>query len=191
MSKEKAQHGKPGEPESVPECVPQAEYDALYDKFLRLGADFENYKKRVQKEREDLLKYAGESFVLELLRIVDDFERAFQAADTTQDFKVLHKGVEMILKDVQDFLKEKGVRRIEAVGKTFDPHIHDAVDHVSCQDKEENTIVEELQSGYELNGRVVRAAKVRVCKKEEKLSEPKEEGPGAKEEKKEKKEEER
>lgn len=136
----------------------------LQDKLLRLGAEFENYKKRVQREREDLIRYAGEVFIIELLHIVDNFERAFQAADKTQDFKVLHKGVEMILKEIQEFLKEKGIKKIETVGKQFDPHKHEAIERVVCEDKPENTITEELQAGYELNGKVIRPAKVKVSK---------------------------
>ena len=141
--------------------------EELQDKLLRLAADFENYKKRVQREREDLIKYAGESFMLELVHIVDNFERAFQAADKTQDFTILYRGVEMIVKEVQDFLKENGVVKIEALGKPFDPHKHEAVEHVVCEDKEDNIVAEELQSGYELNGRVIRPARVKVSKRTE------------------------
>lgn len=143
-------------------------YAELEDKFLRLGAEFENYKKRAQKDREGLIKYSGEVFILEILHIVDNFERAFQAADQTQDFKVLHQGVEMILKQVQEFLKEKGVKKIETLGKTFDPHKHEAMEFTSGKDKPENTVVEELQPGYELNGKVIRPARVKVSKKEDK-----------------------
>jgi molecular chaperone GrpE len=134
----------------------------LQDKLLRLGAEFENYKKRVQREREELIKYAGESFILELLHIIDDFERAFSAADKTQDFKILHQGVEMILREVQEFLKTKGVKKMEVMDKEFDPHKHEAIEHVVREDKPENIIVEELQAGYELNGRVIRPARVKV-----------------------------
>ena len=137
----------------------------LNDRLLRLGAEFENYKKRVQREREDLIKYAGESFLMELLSIVDNFERAFQAADTTQDFKVLHQGVEMILTEIENFLKENGVKKMNTVGEQFDPHKHEAIEQVVCVDKPENVIVEESQAGYELNGRVIRPAKVKVSRK--------------------------
>lgn len=149
-------------PEQAAKPDPAAE---LNDRLLRLGAEFENYKKRVQREREDLIKYAGESFLMELVSIVDNFERAFQAADTTQDFKVLHQGVEMILKEVENFLKEKGVKKMNTVGEQFDPHKYEAIEQVVCADKPENIIVEELQAGYELNGRVIRPAKVKVSKK--------------------------
>jgi len=139
--------------------------EELEDKYLRLGAEFENFKKRTQKEKEDWAKYTGESFILELLHIVDNFERAFQAADKTQDFKILHQGIEMILKEIHAFLKEKGVQRIEAVDNQFDPHKHEAIEHVACEEKEEDAVIEELQAGYEMNGRVVRPAKVKVNKK--------------------------
>lgn len=168
--KEVSQHEEPQMAQTV--NIKKEEYESLrekekelQDKLLRLGAEFENYKKRVQKERQDWIKYAGETFILELLSIVDNFERAFQAADQTQDFEVLHKGVEMILMEIERFLKEKGVKKIEAVDKQFDPHKHEAIEHIECQEREENTIVEELQSGYELNGKVVRPAKVKVSKK--------------------------
>lgn len=153
----------------------------LRDKLLRLGAEFENYKKRVQREREDFMKYAGEVFVFELLHIVDNFERAFQAADNTQDFKVLHKGVEMILKETQAFLKTKGVKKMEVIDKEFDPHKHEAIEHVARDDKPENIIVEELQAGYELNGKVIRPAKVKVSKLV--TNEPRDEGRKPKDEK--------
>ncbi|NQU73629.1 MAG: nucleotide exchange factor GrpE [Candidatus Omnitrophica bacterium] len=170
--KEVSQHEEPQKAQTV--NIKKEEYESLrekekelQDKILRLGAEFENYKKRVQKERQDWIKYAGETFILELLSIVDNFERAFQAADKTQDFEVLHKGVEMILMEIERFLKEKGVKKIEAVDKQFDPHKHEAIEHIECQEREENTIVEELQSGYELNGKVVRPTKVKVSKKTE------------------------
>ncbi|MCX5716379.1 MAG: nucleotide exchange factor GrpE [Candidatus Omnitrophica bacterium] len=161
MGEEKKQ-----EKEKQPEVQgKEVAYEQLEDKFLRLGAEFENYKKRARKEREDLIKYSSEVFILELLQIVDNFERAFQAADQTQDFKALHQGVEMILKQVQEFLKEKGVKKIEAVGQPFDPHKHEAMEFAVCEDKPADTVVEELQPGYELNGKIIRPARVKVSKK--------------------------
>lgn len=137
----------------------------LTDRLLRLGAEFENYKKRVQREREDLIKFVSESFVIELLHIVDNFERAFQAAEETRDFKTMHQGVEMILKEVENFLSQKGVKKMNTAGQQFDPHKHEAIETVDCKDKPENTIVEELQAGYEMNGKVIRPAKVKVAKR--------------------------
>jgi molecular chaperone GrpE len=154
------------EPKDKPAQTAKAEEAAqLNDRLLRLGAEFENYKKRVQREREDLVKFVSESFVVELLHIVDNFERAFQAAQGSRDFEVLHQGVEMILKEVEGFLKEKGVKKMNTVGEQFDPHKHEAMETVEAPDKPEDTIVEELQAGYELNGRVIRPAKVKVSKK--------------------------
>ncbi|MEI8176123.1 MAG: nucleotide exchange factor GrpE [Candidatus Omnitrophota bacterium] len=146
--------------------------DGLQERLLRVSADFENYKKRAQKDRDDLIRYAGESFIGELVHIVDNFERAFQAAETTKDFSVLHKGLEMILKEVEAFLKDNGVKKIETVGKIFDPHRHEAIGHCICPEKQENEVVEELQAGYEMNGRVIRPARVKVAKKEEDKGSP-------------------
>ncbi len=171
---EEAPQGESGTAQPDVVSIAKSEYDALkekaaiaaglQDRLLRLGADFDNYKKRAQKDREDLIKYAGESFIIELLHIVDNFERAYQAAESTKDFTVLHKGVEMILREVDAFLKDNGVKRVESVDKKFDPHKHEAIEHVACNDKEDGVIVEELQAGYELNGRVIRPARVKVCK---------------------------
>jgi len=136
----------------------------IQDKLLRIGAEFENYKKRVQREREELIKYAGEAFIFEFLHIIDNFERAFQAADKTQDFNVLHKGVEMILKEAENFLRDKGVKKMQVLGMQFDPHKHEAIEHAVYDDKPDNTIVEEFQAGYELNGKVIRPARVKVSK---------------------------
>jgi len=138
----------------------------IQDKLLRLGAEFENYKKRSQRDREEFLKYTGEAFVLEILYVIDNFERAFQASEKTQDFKVLHQGVEMILKEAQKFLKDKGVKKIDSVGLPFDPHRHEAIENVIFEDKPENMVVEECQAGYEMNGRIIRPAKVRISKKD-------------------------
>jgi molecular chaperone GrpE len=154
----------------------EQEIAQLNDRLLRLGAEFENYKKRVQREREDLIKYISESFVVELLHIVDNFERAFQAAQESNDFKLLHQGVEMILKEVEAFLKEKGVVKMKTVGERFDPHKHEAIETVADTDKPEDTIVEELQAGYEMNGKVIRPARVKVSKRTDSTNEPKDEG---------------
>ncbi|MDD5449555.1 MAG: nucleotide exchange factor GrpE [Candidatus Omnitrophica bacterium] len=148
------------DPETV--NIPKKEYDELKDKLLRLGAEFENYKKRAKREKEELIKYAGEVFILEFLHIIDNFERAFQAADKTQDFKILHKGVEMILKEVEDFLNDNGVKKMKVLGQQFDPHRHEAIENAASDDKPENIIIEELQPGYELNGKVIRPARVKV-----------------------------
>ncbi len=139
----------------------------ISEKILRLQADFDNSKKRLERDRIEFIKYANDQIIGELIPFVDDFQRAFSAADTTKDFNVLHKGVEMILKHLLDLLERKGVTVIEAEGKPFNPAFHEALLQVESDQYPENTVVEELQKGYLLNNRVLRTAKVKVSKSKE------------------------
>ncbi|OGX15755.1 MAG: nucleotide exchange factor GrpE [Omnitrophica WOR_2 bacterium RBG_13_41_10] len=137
-----------------------------WDKILRLQADFDNNRKRLEKEKQDFAKFANEGLILELLNILDDLERTVELAETKhQDLSVFLKGVEMILAHLYDMLKSYGVRPIEAEGKIFDPHLHEALMQAENKDLPEHTIIEELQKGYLLNDRVIRTAKVKVSKK--------------------------
>jgi len=136
------------------------------DKMLRLQADFENTRKRIEKEKQDFIKFANEGIVFELLNILDDLERTVELAQSHhQDLPAFLKGVEMILAHLYEMLKEYGVKPIEAQGKLFDPHYHEALMQIENKDLPEHTIVEELQKGYFLNDRVIRTAKVKVSKK--------------------------
>jgi molecular chaperone GrpE len=138
------------------------------DKVLRLQADFENTRKRLEREKQDFVKFANEGIILELLNVLDDLERSVSLAEThKEDLTVFLKGVEMILAHLYDMLKEYGLKPIEAQGKIFDPHYHEALLQVENKDMPEHTIVEELQKGYLLNERVIRTAKVKVSKKAE------------------------
>ena len=138
----------------------------LQDKMLRLQADFENTRKRLEKDKLDFLKFANEGIIIELLNIMDDLERTVSLAESKhEDLPAFLKGVEMILAHLYDMLKEHGVKPIEAEGKIFDPHFHEALMQVEDKDKPEHTIVEELQKGYLLNDRVIRTTKVKVSKK--------------------------
>ncbi len=138
------------------------------DKILRLQADFENTRKRMEREKQDFIKFANEGIILELLNILDDLERTVSLAEAQkQDPEAFLKGVEMILAHLYEMLKEYGVKPLEAKGKLFDPHCHEAL--MQAEDKElpEHTVIEELQKGYILNDRVIRTAKVKVSKKEQ------------------------
>ena len=135
------------------------------DQLLRTQAEFENFKKRMARDRMEFLKYANEGLISELLDIIDNFERAFDSATKMNDFKSLHQGVEMILKQIHGLLKDKGVAKIESLGKKFDPTKHEAIMWAADDDKPEDTIIEELQTGYTLNERVIRPARVKVSKK--------------------------
>lgn len=137
-----------------------------WDKALRLQADFENTRKRLEREKNDFVKFANEGIILELLNILDDLERAVNLAESKhQDLTAFLKGVEMILAHLYELLKEYGVKPIEAEGKIFDPACHEALMQVEDKEKPEHTIIEELQKGYLLNDRVIRTAKVKVSKK--------------------------
>jgi molecular chaperone GrpE len=137
------------------------------DKVLRLQADFENTRKRLEREKQDFVKFANEGIILELLNVLDDLERSVSLAEThKEDLTAFLKGVEMILAHLYEMLKEYGLKPIEAEGKVFDPHYHEALLQVENKDLPEHTVVEELQKGYLLNERVIRTAKVKVSKKE-------------------------
>lgn len=142
--------------------------DEYFDRLLRLQADFDNYKKRLEKDRAEFMKFANEGIIAEILKILDDFERAVEAGKTKHDFDILYKGVEMIHKDLVEFLKQEGIKEIEAKGKPFNPHEHEAMMQEETDAHPEDSVIEELQKGYVLNGRVIRPAKVKVAKKPEK-----------------------
>lgn len=142
--------------------------EGYFDKLLRVQADFDNYKKRLEKERIEFVKFANEEIIIEILKILDDFERAVEAGKRKHDFDILYKGVEMIWKDLKGFLKQKGLEEIEAKGKPFNPHEHEAMMQEETGDHPEDYVVEEFQKGYILNGRVIRPSKVKVSKKPDK-----------------------
>lgn len=138
----------------------------LQDKLLRLQADFDNSRKRLERDKQDFIKFANEGIILELLNVLDDLERTVNLAETgKEDLTAFLKGVEMILAHLYEMLKEYGVKPIESEGKIFDPHYHEALMQVEDGNLPEHTVVEELQKGYMLNDRVIRTAKVKVSKK--------------------------
>ncbi len=154
----------------------EAEYLALleevkkgkdsWDKMLRNQADLENTRKRLDREKQEFIKFANEGLVLDLLNVLDDLERTVNLAESTkQDLSAFLKGVEMILAHLYEMLKEHGVKPIEAEGKIFDPNYHEALMQVESKDLPEHTIIEVLQKGYLIHERVLRTAKVKVSKK--------------------------
>ncbi|MFA4854317.1 MAG: nucleotide exchange factor GrpE [Candidatus Omnitrophota bacterium] len=137
------------------------------DKLVRVQADFENLRKRLERDKQDFLKYANEEIILELLNILDDLERTINLAENKhEDMNAFLKGVEMILAHLYDMLKEHGVKPIEAEGQIFNPHYHEALIQIENKDLPEHTIVEVLQKGYLMHERVIRTAKVKVSKKQ-------------------------
>lgn len=142
-----------------------AEY---WDKLLRVQADCDNIRKRIEKEKQEFVKFANEGIIMELLNVLDDLERTVELAESKhQDLPAFLKGVEMILSHLYDMLKNYGVKPIDAQGKIFDPHYHEALMQAENNDVPEHTVLEELQKGYLLNDRVIRTAKVKVSKKQD------------------------
>ncbi len=137
-----------------------------WDRLLRQQAEFENIRKRMERERQEFQKYACEEIIAELLGILDDLERSVDAAEKGQEnFEAFLKGIEMILAHLYELLKKKGVSPIEARGKKFDPHEHEALIQTETGDHEDEEVIEELQKGYRIGDRIIRTSKVRVAKK--------------------------
>ena len=162
----KKNSGEPQKQKETAENQPDA-LKELEDKYLRLQAEFDNYKKRCFKEKVEFIKFANEGLIIELLGILDNFERGIKAADLTKDFKLLHQGVDMISKQLHTLLETKGLKRIKAAGEPFDPNQHEAMEVVEQDSIIQDTVLEELQPGYLLNERIVRPAKVKVAKAKE------------------------
>lgn len=139
------------------------EKDETFDRLLRLQAEYDNYKKRTQKEKEASLKYKSQDLVNELLPVVDNFERALQV-EKNDHTKGIIDGITMVYNQFKDALTSAGVEEIETVGKEFDPNLHHAVMQTEEEDVDSNIIVEELQKGYLLKDRVIRPAMVKVNK---------------------------
>jgi len=153
----------------------QKEYDELWDKYLRLQADFDNFKKRSYKEKSEFIKFANEGLILELVNILDNFERGIKAGEQKKDFDLLHQGVDMISRQLHSLLELKGLSRIKCLGEKFDPHKHEALEVIECKDTEVDMVVDELQPGYIFEGRIIRPAKVKVKKRKEEEAVEKEE----------------
>ncbi len=129
----------------------------------RLQADFENYKKRVEKERIDIITYAVEDVIIQLLPIIDNLERAIESGrDQEKSNNAFLEGVDMILNQILELLEKLGVKEIEALDKEFDPHYHEAVMRVQNDDYPDNTIIEVLQKGYIMKAKVIRPSMVKV-----------------------------
>jgi len=133
----------------------------LTDSIQRLQAEFENYRKRVEKERVEFIKYAKEDLIRNILPVLDSFEQALKNKDKKEEFI---KGIEQIFAQLYSVLKQEGLKPIEALGQRFDPYKHDVLLQEKSE-KEEETVLEELQKGYLLNDKIIRHSKVKVSKK--------------------------
>ena len=142
--------------------------------FLREKADLENFRKRLVKEKADALQFANERLLKELVEIDDNMNRALNTPNTS--LESLKEGVKMIQKQFATFLKNQKVEPVEAIGKPFDPSLHEVMTQLESEEHEENTVIKEYSTGYTLNGRILRSAKVVISKKPtEEIPPPKEE----------------
>ncbi len=141
------------------------ELEEYKSRFMRLSADFQNYKKRMEKERSDLYKFGSEKIVVDILPIIDNFERAIQASENNgEESASFLDGVEMIFKQFIEMLNKHGVQEIESIEKEFDPNLHHAVMQEECEESESNMVTEVFQKGYTLNDKVIRPSMVKVSK---------------------------
>ena len=134
------------------------------DRCLRLNAEFENLRKRTQKEKEEFIKYANEKLIIELIDIMESLERGLENAKGSNNKDKLIQGMELIYKQLKNILEKNGLVPIKALGEKFDPYKHEAMMQTPSQDDEEDMILEEFARGYMLNNKVIRYSKVRVSK---------------------------
>jgi molecular chaperone GrpE len=168
--------------ESLEERLKAAEEkaEANYESLLRVTADFENYKKRIEREMSDVRKFANESLIKELLPIVDNLERALaiEYGKNEDTFEGIREGVEMTLKEFMECLQKFGVTPMDSLEKPFDPNFHHAVSQEESEEYPENMVLKELQKGYMLRDRLLRAPMVVVSKKPDSKVKVKSEEPG-------------
>jgi molecular chaperone GrpE len=136
---------------------------AANDKYLRLFAEFDNFRRRTQKERVELLQTAGKEIIVSLLPVMDDFERAIRSMDNATDVNAVKAGVELIYNKLSNTLTQKGLKSMEALGETFDADLHEAITNVPAPtDDLKGKVIDEMEKGYYLGDKVVRFAKVIV-----------------------------
>lgn len=142
----------------------QKQINELNDKYLRLTAEYQNYRKRVEKEKSDIFKFGTEKLFIDLLLVMDNFERAFNATNVENADQKIMDGMLMIKKSLEEFFNKHGVSKIEALGQPFDPTMHHAVLSEEVEDADSEHVVEVFQDGYIMNEKVIRASMVKVSK---------------------------
>lgn len=143
----------------------QEKYDELNNSYLRLHAEYDNYRKRTLKEKGELIKTANERILVDMLPVLDDFERALENMEVTSDLDSMRKGVELIYNKFVDFLLRNGVKKMDVLGKPFDVDKHEALTTIPADDEiKKDKIVDVVQHGYELGDKVIRFPKVIVAK---------------------------
>ena len=152
---------EPETPESGVEEPAKKENDQL----LRLKADFENTKKRLERDKQDSIRYANEKLLAEVLPVMDDLDRAMASLKEGHDPEMVAKGLKLAQEAMHQVLERHGVTAVKGIGETFDPNLHEAVGVVEAPDEKEGTVMDEVQRGYLLNGRLIRPSRVRIAQK--------------------------
>ena len=149
--------------EEVQEQTPEEKYNELNNRFMRLYAEFENFRKRTNKERLDIITNANADLLKDLIPVIDDFERAITNNEDSEDVVAIKEGFSLIYNKYTGILKTKGLKPMEAKGEVFDPEVHEAVANMPTEDKKlKGKIIDDVEKGYLLNDKVLRYAKVVV-----------------------------
>jgi molecular chaperone GrpE len=143
----------------------EAEAEEYLNKYKYLLADYDNYRKRVERESEIIVRREIEKFLMKLIDLRDDYVRAVETARRSETPETIVDGLESVLKNLDSILKEEGVKEIDAIGKAFDPNVHEAISFIDNDEYPENTIIVEIRKGYMLSDRVIRPSLVEVSKK--------------------------
>ena len=136
-----------------------------YDKYVRAVAELDNYRKRAAREKAEAIQYGNENLLRDILPLVDGMDRALEHACNSEDFDAFREGLKLLQEQLLGCLQKHGVEIIDTAGKGFDPHVHEAMMQVESAEHEESEVVGEFERGYLLNGRLLRPAKVSVCKR--------------------------
>ena len=162
----KSEPGRSDAPEASPDQgedeTLQADLDRFRDLALRSQADFENYKKRAAREKEEAIKYANSSLLERLVAIVDNFELGLEAARAEGEKSPIFSGMSMVLKQLMDFLTEQGLQPIDATGQKFDPNLHEAIAHEPSEQFPEGVVIRQTRRGYRMKDRLLRPSSVVV-----------------------------
>ena len=141
----------------------EAELEEANDKYVRLYAEFDNYKRRTSKERIDLLQSAGKEVISSLLPVIDDFERALKSMEGTDNIESVKEGILLVSQKMQNILQQKGLKEMKSINQPFDVEIHEAITNIPAPSEDlKGKVIDEVEKGYYLNGKVLRYAKVIV-----------------------------
>ncbi len=159
--------GEPRQTNDLAAKLQEAEKKAAenYDKYLRVAAELENYRKRMAREKAEAIRYGNENLIRDILPLVDGMDRAMEQACSSKNFEAFQEGLKLLREQLLGCLVKHGVEQICAEGRDFDPHVHEALLEVDSTDHQNSQVVDEFEKGYLLNGRLLRPAKVSVCKR--------------------------